>query len=359
MDGCFMVVSGCFSRQIDINKATAERWHIAPGRMYCDWREMLIEEKGEIDAVVILTPTPNHPEQVLTTLTLGYPVICEKALATSIQDAEEIHAAASHSNAFLAVTYNYTGYPMLRELRRLIRQGRLGRIEQLQIEMPQEGFARLDRNGAPVIPQQWRLKDGTIPTISLDLGVHIHHIIDFLTGSKPVRVVANQTSFGSYREVVDNVNAIVEYTGGMVCSIWYSKAALGNRNGLKVRIYGDEGAAEWFQMDPEHLLMHDNRGRTERVDRASVEVQEAQLARYNRFKAGHPSGFLEAFANIYADIGGAIAHRELEGERAIYSSQHALEGLYLLEAIAQSSAGNSWVNISRVKKRDSLEGEML
>lgn len=354
MDGLFKVACGSFSRNADINVATAERWGIAPGRVYSDWRVLLKEEKKDLDAVVILTPTPNHPEQVLTALTEGYSVICEKALATSTQDAEEIHAVVCRDDSFLAVTYNYTGYPMLRELRRLIRQGRLGRIEQLQVEMPQEGFARTDKEGKPVIPQQWRLKDSKIPTISLDLGVHLHHIVDFLTAAKPVRVVANQASFGAYREVVDSVNAIVEYSDGIICNLWYSKAALGCRNGLRIRIFGDQGSAEWFQMDPEHLLVSDGHGHTNRVDRASIDVQEAQLARYNRFKAGHPSGFLEAFANIYADIGAALTQRKMEGEQTIYSSQHALEGLYLLEAIAKSSMDGSWVNISPVRLRNEL-----
>jgi predicted dehydrogenase len=345
MDGLFRVECGSFSRHTDVNTQTATRWNVPPKRVYADWQELLKAEQGQVDAVVILTPTPSHPEQVHTALEHGHAVICEKALATSSEIAQEIHETAQKNKAFLAVTYNYTGYPMLRELKQTIKAGRLGRIQQVQIEMPQEGFASLDRNGNPKIPQQWRLKDGEVPTISLDLGVHLHHIIDFLTGTKPVRVVAHQASFGKYREVIDNVNAIAEYTEDVICSLWYSKAALGCRNGLKVRVYGEQGAAEWLQMDPEHLQLHDNRGHTYRIDRGNVDAQEAQLARYNRFKVGHPAGFLEAFANVYADIATALTKTTIEGEHAIYSTKHAIEGLYLLESIAQSANQHCWTDV--------------
>jgi predicted dehydrogenase len=348
MDGLFRVECGCFSRNAKLNAETADRWHIPKQRLYADCQQLLEEEQGNVDAVVILTPTPEHKKHTLAALDSGYSVICEKALATTSSDAQVIKSAAEKNQAFLAVTYNYTGYPMLRELRRIIKSGKLGTIEQVHIEMPQEGFARVDHNGKPVIPQQWRLKDGIIPTISLDLGVHLHHIVDFLTGAKPVRVIAHHSSFGSFREVVDNVNAIAEYSNGILCTFWYSKAALGCRNGLKVRIYGEKGSAEWLQMNPEFLEVHDNLGYSARIDRGCIESQEAQLGRYNRFKAGHPSGFIEAFANVYADIACALALSKIEGEHLVYSSQHALEGLRLLESMSESANNSCWTDVTPI-----------
>lgn len=349
MDGRFKVVAGCFSRDNKINIQTAEQWGIAPDRCYCDDADFLQQEKGRLDAVVVLTPTPAHVELVVKALHLGYPVICEKAMASSSGEAMLIHKAQQETKGFLAVTYNYTGYPMLRELKHMISKGRLGKIEQIHIEMPQEGFARLDKNGAPMVPQQWRLQDGEIPTISLDLGVHLHHIIDFLTGEKPCEVVALQSSRGNFRQVIDNTMSIARYTNELECSFWFSKAALGYRNGLRVRVFGEQASAEWFQMEPEYLIYHDNKGHKNIFDRASMEVGLAHNSRYNRFKSGHPAGFLEAFANLYQDIGDSLENFTTMGEQSseyVFTARDAWEGLVMLEMMMKSSKERCWKSVN-------------
>lgn len=349
MDGRFKVEAGCFSLQSDINIQTAEQYGIKPERLYGDAMELLAQEKGRLDAVVVLTPTPVHVEQVVQALQQGYSVICEKALATSSADTILIKQAQLEQRGFLAVTYNYTGYPMLRELKHMIGQGRLGRVEQIHIEMPQEGFLRLNHLGEPMVPQQWRLQDTKVPTISLDLGVHVHHIIDFLTGEKPLELVAMQSSRGHFRQVIDNTMCIARYTNALECSIWFSKAALGNRNGLRVRVFGENASAEWYQMDPEFLIYHDNKGHKSIIDRASVDIEIAHKPRYNRFKSGHPAGFLEAFANLYWDIADSLETFRDTGDYSseyVFTAQHALEGLVMLEAIAQSSQDRCWKNIT-------------
>jgi len=346
MDARFNVQAGCFSRQLDVNTQTAEQWGIQLERRYNNVNDFLEQEKSYLDAIVVLTPTPTHLETVIQALNAGYPVICEKALVSSSADAMLIQQAQAAHRGFLAVTYNYTGYPMLRELKHMIRQGQLGRIEQIHIEMPQEGFARLDREGVPMIPQQWRLQDAELPTISLDLGVHLHHIIDFLTGEKPQELVATQSSQGRFRQVIDNTMCIARYTNSLECSIWFSKAALGYRNGLRVRVFGEDASVEWYQMDPEFLTHHDNMGRKNIIDRANMDIEIAHHQRYNRFKPGHPSGFLEAFANLYVDIADSLERYSETGEQEdtqyVFTTQHALEGLVLLEAMTQSSRDRCW-----------------
>lgn len=348
MDGLFRVDAGCFSRHADVNAQTAARWGVAAERCYVRWEEMLERERDQLDAIVILTPTPTHRDPVISALQAGFEVICEKALATTASEAAEIEKTVDATKRFLTVTYNYTGYPMVRELREMIREGRLGRVEQIHLEMPQEGFARLNRDGQPVIPQQWRLEDGVIPSISLDLGVHLHHLVDFLTGEKPLEVVASQSSLGRFREVVDNTMALIRYTNDLESNFWFSKAALGYRNGLRVRVFGEDGSAEWVQMNPEMLHFADNRGQQIRIDRANCEVQVAQLDRYNRFKSGHPAGFLEAFANLYKDIAESLARDRRDGDRYsdyVFSARHAREGLVLLEAIDRSAREGQWVSL--------------
>lgn len=349
MDKRFKVEAGSFSRRKDINIQTAEQWKIKPEHLYDDLCDLLQQEKNNVDAIVILTPTPEHTYPVIQSLQLGYPVICEKALASSSAEAKFIKQTQMEQQGFLAVTYNYSGYPMLRELKSMINQGRLGVVEQIHIEMPQEGFARLNREGEPVIPQQWRLQDGEIPTISLDLGVHIHHIIDFLTGEKPCEVMALQSSRGHFRQVIDNTICIARYTNNLECNIWFSKAALGYRNGLRVRVFGELGSAEWYQMDPEFITYHDNRGRKSIIDRASIDVEITNNPRYNRFKAGHPSGFLEAFANLYWDIAdslGKFRETGVQSSEFVFGAQHSVEGLIMLEAMAQSSKEKCWKSMT-------------
>lgn len=160
--------------------------------------------------------------------------------------------------------------------------------------------------------------------------------------------MATQSSLGRFRQVVDNTMALVSYRNGMEGHFWFSKAALGHRNGLRVRVYGEEGAAEWLQLDPEILHFSDNRGQQRRIDRASTDVTLAHLDRYNRFKSGHPAGFLEAFANLYADI----AHRmgqdigsEANAEAYVFTGRQAHEGLVLLEAIDRSARERRWISI--------------
>lgn len=348
MDGLFTIDAGAFSRHAEINTQTAERWGVSPARAYGNLENFLANEHERLDAIVVLTPTPDHVKPVMESLRLGLPVICEKALAATILDAEAIHGEVARRNGFLAVTYNYTGYPMLRELRRMAGENELGEILQVQAEMPQEGFIRVDREGKPVAPQSWRLQDGEIPTISLDLGVHLHHLVAFLTGEQPVEVMATQGRHGNFREIIDNVTCIARYENGMNASFWYSKAALGHRNGLRIRIYGTRSSAEWFQMEPEALLVHDSRGQRRIIDRAAAESSVAAQPRYNRFKAGHPAGFMEAFANLYVDIAeGLAAHRAGNAPTSpyLFSSRDALEGLKMLQAISRSAETRQWIRI--------------
>jgi len=355
MDNRFILAAGCFSKNGDINAATAEEYKVASDQVYEHWLKLLESEQGNLDAVCILTPTDIHTEMVVTALNMGYTVICEKALANNYEDAIKICTAVNENNGFLAVTYNYTGYPMLRELRQMIIDDNLGQINQIHVEMPQEGFACLDKDGQWPKPQTWRLVDGVIPTVSLDLGVHLHNMIYFLTGAKPLEVIAEYDTYGYFKNIVDNVICIARYSGQMRAQIWYSKSALGHRNGLRVRVYGDKGSAEWFQMQPEQLLCSDIYGKQATIDRAGI-VKLADEPRYTRFKAGHPAGFIEAFANHYYDIAACLIDYKKRGDYSspfVFDGVHAKDGLEMLEAISLSAKNSSWQAIkSNLKMGD-------
>lgn len=349
MDGRWLLSAGCFSQNEEINRKTAEVWGVATKRTYASWRDLLEVERGKLDAVAVITPTPSHSEIVIDALEYGYPVICEKALAISSVEAKKIEQIVEKGKGFLAVIYNYTGYPMVRELKRIIQKGMLGKLNQVQIEMPQEGFARLGKNNQKPIPQAWRLKDHDIPTLSLDLCVHIHHMIDFLCGEKPMDVVASNSNFGFFRGIVDNTMCIAHYTGDLRCQIWFGKTALGHSNGLRVRIYGTKGSAEWIQMHPETIAIIDNMGKKSILTRSSVDVDIADDLRYSRFKAGHPAGFIEAFANHYCDLADSLIEYKKSGSFTspwVFGVKPAVEGLSMFEAMARSAKNLSWERIT-------------
>lgn len=344
LDGHFKVEAGCFSRHAEQNENSALTYGVQPERSYADWQSLLKCEKGAIDAVVILTPTPSHAEIAIAAIEAGYSVVCEKALCTSSDECNQITEAVKAHNGYLAVTYNYSGYPMVRELKRMISEGRFGRLQQIQIEMPQEGFLRVNSN-----PQDWRRKDYAVPTVSLDLGVHVHHLVDFLSGGlKPLTLIGEQASYGQLPGIIDNVYCIARYEQDMRVQAWWGKTALGHRNGLRVRVFGETASAEWYQMDPEVLRWADNDGHYYLLDRGSGEAKTAQEARYNRFKSGHPSGFIEAFANLYADIAEDIRcflDGKLIKNPFVYSAEDSTKGLRIMEAIVDSSKKQNWIHI--------------
>ena len=350
LDNRFKVVAGCFSRDVKLNEDTAQLYNISKSRTYNSLEELVYSEINKIDGLVILTPTDQHIDQVAYCISKGIPVICEKALATSSNEIISLKKTLEENSGFLKVIYNYLGYPMVRELRSLIQSGVLGNIHQVNVEMPQEGFIRKGIDGASPIPQKWRLRDGIIPTISLDLGVHLHMLIKYLTNEKPLEVVSTCISNGNFSEVIDNINCLIKYSNNIVCNMWYSKTSLGQRNGLRIRIFGNKGSAEWLQINPENLFLYDIHGDSKILDRGSAQICIANSRRYTRFKVGHPAGFIEAFANYYYDIADQLSYfqRNKKSNNSIecFGIEESLEGIILFEAISKSNTSKNWEHIN-------------
>lgn len=345
MDGRFELVAGAFSTHTDINHQTGDSWGVDPARVYDRWNDLIGAESGRLDAVVVLTPTPAHDEQVSALLAAGIDVVCEKSLAGTSASALDLAARAVEHRRFLAVTYNYSGYPMMRELRARVRAGELGRIVAIHVEMPQEGFLRLLPDGAPIQPQAWRRQDGAIPTVSLDLGTHAHHLVEFVLGTEPVELVATQAHHGAVSTVADYVSCIAKYPDDIDVNMWFGKCALGHRNGLRIRVYGERAAAEWVQMFPEELRVSDAFANVRVLDRVSPGTLVANQQRYERFKVGHPAGFLEAFANLYWDLADSLLEFRESGvvsNEYVYGARDAAAGLRMMEAISASSASRAW-----------------
>lgn len=349
MDKKWEIQAGAFSRHADINQQTAQEYGVSPERVYKTLTELLQKEKNSLDAVAILTPTDQHHQMVIECLNAGMPVICEKALTLTASKAKEIQDTSRDTSGFLAVIYNYSGYPMVRELRKKIQDGILGDIIHFQAEMPQEGYIRtIGTDRHKPTPQDWRLRDGTIPTLHLDLAVHLHELIYYLIRQKPIEVIADQASKGWF-DVIDYTSCLAHYTGNIQGQLWFSKCALGHRNGLRLRIYGTKAAAEWYQMNPEEVLISYQDGKKEVCDRASANTEVATLKRYDRFKSGHPAGFNEALANLYYDIHSALKRYRETGvqlSEEVFDAALAREGLLLFEAMERSCKSQKWETIN-------------
>ena len=260
------------------------------------------------DRVVILSPTTMHRRHIENVA--GYsmkhtPVLCEKALGVS---SVETSWALGYS-APLSVVFNYAFYPAVQRLRQLVRDGELGEITHIHAEMPQSGYMTNK-------PQSWRLSDFGI---YLDLGTHLHHLVWFLTGVAPVAVHAIERRLSGIG-VVDYVSAEVRYPN-FDANIWFSKASSGFSNGLRIRVFGTEGSAEWYQREPDVLMLSNAAAGTGHF---AMEIPNP------RFKAGHPTGFIEALANVYDAWADNPGHPDL-------SPAVAHEGLRLMEAMRDSA----------------------
>jgi predicted dehydrogenase len=345
LDGIWELHAGSFSRNKEKNKETAKMWKIDESRTYDHFEDMLEKEKNTLNAICILTDTPSHSKAIEAVLKKEIPIICEKSIAMDTDETAHLQKIFDPKKHFFASIFNYTGYPMLRELKELISIGEFGKIQQIHIEMPQESFIRPSAVAAKVVStQHWRLKDGKIPTVCLDLGVHMHNMITFLTGEEPSETFAEFGNYSKYKGLIDYIQMLLRFKSQMKGSLLMTKTALGHRNGLKLRIYGEKASASWYQMEPEELKVNYLNGQKITIDRGGP-CHIADKFRYNRFKAGHPSGFIEAFANLYADIADALEEfkeKKVWHNPYVYGFDDAVKGLKLFEAAVQSYQTQKW-----------------
>jgi predicted dehydrogenase len=294
------VIGGCFSRDQEINKES-QIWWSSKNRLPFFTLEDCLTSSESFDTVLILTPPNQHARAILKFLDQGKNIITEKPLIGNFKDLDNLVESIDVDSDSLLTTYNYSGYPMVRELRQIIKKNLLGEIFNVRIEMYQDGFLKRGLDGEPFIPQNWRLEDDEIPTVSLDLGTHVLHLLYFLIGELPVRGHAISASNGHFK-VIDQVDFIGQDRSGRGIRLGWGKSSLGFQNGLKVEVFGEKGAATWIQMNPEALTLSNEFGEIKSLLRGNPSCLVANEARYTRFKGGHPSGFIEAFANLYEDL---------------------------------------------------------
>lgn len=302
----------------------------------------LDEHKRSIDLLAILTPSTQHLEHLSEVAARGISFVTEKPIVCGTSEIPVLLEALSTADSIQArFIHNYSGYPMFRELVLRLEEMCIGRVHSVRIMMPSDAFAR---EGIVGKPQNWRQRDTEIPMIMLDLGTHLHHLVRMAIGKSRSRVIARMHQLVNSFNVIDNVEIWEEREDGIRVSYWMSKAHLGIKNGLQIEVYGDDGALIWHQMDPDHLTQIDINSNRTLVNRGTI---RNAAARRDRFKAGHPTGFVEAFANFYSDLAEDFhAVRNLgERNRWIRPIEDAFDGIRFLDAATRSFQSSQWISL--------------
>jgi predicted dehydrogenase len=343
LDGCFELVAGAFSTSDTNNRETGAALSVDPARIYSDFTEMARVEAGRPDGIQIVTVTlPNHLHFAAAKAFLenGIPVLCEKPMTRTLAEAAELCRIVEASGLPFIVAYTYTGYPMVREARRLVAQGMLGAIRIVQVEYAQDWLAA-DAENQGSKQAEWRVdpaRSGAGGSLG-DIGTHGFNLMRMITGLRPTAVAADLHSFGAGRILDDNAHVMMRLEGGAKAMLWASQVAIGRKNALTIRMFGEQGALEWAQEQPERL-------RLDRLGGGSETIVKGDTA-MGRLPAGHPEGVLEALAQLYVDAAMLIRARAVglpPPPSVLQGVSDGLEGLQFIEAAVESSRRDgAWI----------------
>jgi predicted dehydrogenase len=351
LDDHYELVAGALSSQPEraLRSATA----IGLPRAYPDYLTMAREEAGRpdgIEAVAIVTPNDQHAPAAEAFLRAGIHVICDKPVTTTLADAQRLKGIVQETGRLFAVTHNYTGHPMVRHARQMVRDGALGDIRVVQVEYAQDWLTeRLEATGQK--QAAWRSdpkRSGAGGCIG-DIGTHAFNLLHYVTGLKTTALAAELSSFVEGRVLDDNVQVMLRFGNGARGALWASQVAPGNENGLRLRVFGSRGGIEWEQEHP-NQLRHAPFGEPVRVLSRGTSAVLPDGQRVTRLPSGHPEGYLEAFATIYAEIAQAIragrTGAAVPAEVNFPTLDDGIEGLAFIEASLRSSAeGGRWVSL--------------
>jgi predicted dehydrogenase len=305
LDHICNLVAGCFSRNEQKNHDQAEQWGILDSsRVYSDYFEMAQSEGAKIgserlDFVVIVTPNDTHYEIAKAFLEQDINVVCDKPLAMTIEQGEELAKITKEKGLHFGVTYTYSGYAMIRQARELIEHGELGEIVYINAEYPQEwlALALIQENSANAM---WRLKPERAgeSQATADIGTHIEYLIKAATGMSPKRVLARFDHIPRSLEMESNTTILAEYPNNATGILWASQVAIGHECDIKLRIFGTKGAVEWKHRDAGRLKFTKLGGPVQYYS-AACPYNYPEANRLCRTNPGHPEGLFEAFGNIY------------------------------------------------------------
>ena len=354
LDDQFELVAGAFSSTPEKSLASAADLGIDPKRAYGTYEDMARAEarrKDGIQAVAIVTPNHMHAPAAKEFLKRGIHVICDKPLTATLPEAKKLAAAAEKSGALFVLTHNYTGYPMIRQARAMIAAGELGEIRLVQAEYVQDWLSEpVEQTGQKQAGWRTDPKQSGAGGSTGDIGTHAFNLASFVSGLTLDSLAADLQAFVPGRRVDDNGHVLMRFKGGARGMLWCSQVAPGNENGLRLRIYGTKGGLEWAQEDPNYLW-HGALGEPRRRITRGGAGAGPEAARMTRVPAGHPEGYLEGFANIYAEAARAIRARAaglpVPADVVFPTVRDGVTGVAFVDACVRSSARNAaWVTLN-------------
>ena len=360
LDGKIELVAGCFSSDPEKSKLSGEDFFLDPDRVYASYEEMAEKESGredKIDFVSIVVQNFLHFDVAKCFLDAGFNVICDKPMTLTYEQALELRDIVNNGDQIFALTHNYTGYPMVKEARQMVKNGDLGRILKIVAEYPQ-GYAvgDVEGDGQGKI-NNWR-SDPKIAGISNcmgDIGTHAHNLIRYITGLEIEEICSDLTAFIPGRELDDDGNNLVRFEGGAKGIIHASQISNGDENALNIRVYGTKASLEWHQEDPNELIVKYANAPRKIYRRGNDYISEAASGHgFTRTPFAHPEGFIEAFANIYLAAAKAMADKidgnpAPEGGYDFPGVDDGVAGLAFIKAAVESSASDQkWVKFPAI-----------
>lgn len=308
MDNLIELVCGCFSVDPEISKSSGHSYFLPPNRVYASYhemfeREMALPKEERMDFVAIVTPNKWHFEPAMMALERGFHVVIDKPMTFSLEEAKLLKQKVEETGLVLALTHVYTGYPAVKEAKIRIARGDLGKLRRLYVEYPQGWLAeRIELQGGN--NAGWRTdpkRSGKAGCIG-DIGTHAWHLSEYITGLKVEELCAELNTFVPGRPIDDDGAAFLRFEEGVKGVLTASQIAIGEANNIRIRVYGEKGGLEWRQENPNHLILKWG-NRPEELYQVGNNTFIGEEAKWNtRTPAGHPEGFIEAFANIYRNF---------------------------------------------------------
>lgn len=353
-DGRIELVCGAFSRSPKKSRASGRDLFLPDDRVYNSYSKMISAEaclpKGErMDFVTIVTPNDSHFPIAMAALNAGFHVVCDKPMTLNLAQAKALEKKVKQTRLLFCLTHNYTGYPMVKEARNLVRSGKLGKIRRVTVEYPQGWLAtRLEASGQKQAAWRTDPKHTGAACCMGDIGTHAANLAEYVTGSEITQVCADLTTFVKGRPLDDDGNVLLRFKNGARGVLWASQVAIGVENGLRIRVYGEKGGVEWKQEKPNSLIVRWPDKPLE-VRRTGTTFVGASAKAASRIPAGHPEGFQEAFANLYKNFATALEQRmdRRKVTETDYPNVHdGVRGMAFIEAVVKSSKSKQkWLKI--------------
>ncbi|GCE21798.1 Gfo/Idh/MocA family protein [Dictyobacter kobayashii] len=349
LDGQAEVVAGAMSTDPQRAEESARAWFL--DRSYASYEEMAEKEANRpdgIDFVIVATPNHMHYPVAKAFLEHGIHVVSDKPMSFSLEEAKEEVALAERSNLIFALTHNYTGYPMVRQARDLVRSGALGEIRKVLVEYIQDWLMGPEENSGNK-QAAWRTdptKSGIAGCVG-DIGTHAENLLEFITGQKIASLSADLSTFVQGRQLDDDANMLLRLENGAKGLLTCSQIAAGEENNLSIRVYGTRAGLEWHQMEPNTLLFKQP-GQPTQIYRTNGAYTSDAAKAAARTPGGHPEGFYEAFANVYK-LAIADIRRVESGEKPLGGYPTVYDGLrgmlFITKSVESSQKGATWVDM--------------